>query len=102
MNSNPVAIGINSLRNDPRFVIDEKSPGTKSGIYSYHAERVAIRRAGNCEGGTLYVVRLANGRGRMSAPCDRCMTAIENAGIKKIVFTTNSGIAVTRIGVSNV
>lgn len=94
MNGNPLSIGINSARNNPRYVISDTPDGIKSDIYSHHAERVAIKRAGDCNGATLYVARDGH---RLSMPCERCMPTIIKAGIKKVIFTTDGGYGLIRL-----
>lgn len=48
-----------------------------------HAEVRAIKKAGDCQGAVLFVVRRTLS---MSRPCPNCMANIKNAGIKKIVY----------------
>lgn len=84
-NGNVLAIGINTLRNDPAFVHRNE---TKSGVHSYHAEIVAMRRVrGSLEGATIYVAREMHGKPSLSRPCNRCYRAIVAAGIKEIIYT---------------
>ena len=40
---------------------------------------------------TLYVVRLAASGLRQSSPCKHCLQAIQDVGIKKIVFSDDDG-----------
>jgi deoxycytidylate deaminase len=85
-NGNVVAVATNRLRNCPRTI---KHAGADN--YSYHAERLAIRRAQannvDLDGAVIYVAR-SMGRGSgLSRPCNRCYDAIVDAGIKKIVYT---------------
>lgn len=96
MNGKPVAISINKSRNNPRYVKVEVDG--KADIYSIHAERAAIRQAGNVEGGVLYVVRRGpGGCGKLSLPCNNCMKAIIKAGIKRVFFTTDDGIGMIKV-----
>lgn len=56
---------------------------------SRHAEREAIRDAGqNLKGAVMYVARInKTGQARNSKPCPACAQAIEQAGIKRVVWT---------------
>lgn len=81
-----VGMGWNRHRNDPNFISEEhiKEHAT------YHAEQVAIRDAGdNVAGATIYVARVnRHGEDRNSKPCPLCEFMLANAGIKKIIYTT--------------
>lgn len=93
---NPIAVGINSIRNDPRqfsFQFDDKS------AISVHAEEACLRALGwRADGCTAYVARLnASGLSSMSRPCPRCMDALIQAGVKKICYTTSSRPKIERI-----
>ena len=53
-----------------------------------------IKRKIDISGSTLYIYReKRNGEVAMSRPCSRCMRLIKMAGIKKICYTTEDGIA---------
>lgn len=59
-----------------------------------HAEESVLRQVGDdaC-GATLYVARVgAAGHTRLARPCLRCMHRILDTGIRKVVWTTNTGI----------
>lgn len=78
------AIGINKDRNHPNIV----TPGRAPVDCAIHAEIDALRRAGNVRGATMYNARVnKQGEPRMSKPCDNCQAAIDEAGIKRIVWT---------------
>lgn len=80
-----LAGGCNRYRNDPSVV-------GADGV-SYHAEAVAIRKAGDVQGATLYVARLTRGGALgLSMPCHRCQSLIEETGIRTVVWTTENGI----------
>jgi len=81
--------GYNKDRNRPSIV----SPEHIKSDCSYHAEQVAIREAGdNLRGAIIYVARVnKNGQDRNSKPCPRCHRLIQDAGIKRVVFTTEAG-----------
>lgn len=57
---------------------------------SYHAEIDAINHANtDLNGATIYVARInKHGEERLSRPCSRCASAIKEAGIKKVVYTS--------------
>lgn len=57
---------------------------------SVHAEVAALRRT-HAAGATLYVARLAPSGIALSRPCRRCWTAIQQSGIKSVVYTTAAG-----------
>ena len=63
-----------------------------------HAETMAllpyIKQKQNLSGATLYTCRIkGNGEYGMARPCPRCMQLIKKVGIKKIVYTTDDGVA---------
>ena len=65
------------------------------GKFSYHAEEVALKKAGRrASGATLYVVRVKkdNSRG-LAKPCVRCMEAINRTGIVRVYFTLDASNA---------
>jgi deoxycytidylate deaminase len=78
--------GWNKDRNHPKIV----SPEHIKTDCSWHAEEVAIKDAGtNLKGAIIYVARVnRQGRDRDSMPCSKCMSLIEEAGIKRIVYTS--------------
>jgi deoxycytidylate deaminase len=79
-----LSIGINKHRNDPENI--QKSIVKAS--CSVHAEVDALSRISNAKGATIYVARVAkNGETALSRPCNNCWTAIQNSGIRKVVFT---------------
>jgi deoxycytidylate deaminase len=80
-----VGTGFNKFKNHPR-VIEELFIKK---YCSRHAEEVAIRQAGiHSKGATLYVARINNsGISRNSKPCEECSNLIDDAGIKKVVYT---------------
>jgi deoxycytidylate deaminase len=84
--------GWNKDRNPPS-VIDS---GRIKQDCSYHAEEVAIREAGqNLKGAVIYVARVnKNGEDRDSKPCIKCSGLIKNAGIKKVIYTSEKEVHV--------
>lgn len=79
-----ISVGINKNRNHPTVVSSEH---IKTHC-SVHAEVDAIRKVKNVKGATIYVARVnKNGQDRLSRPCDRCHKAIQEAGIRKVIYT---------------
>ena len=85
-----LSTGWNKNRNHPAIV----SPEHIKTDCSYHAQEVAIREAGeeNVRGAVIYVARVnKSGHDRDSRPCRKCSSLIEHVGIKRVIFTTESG-----------
>lgn len=78
--------GWNRDRNPPNIV----DPDRIKQDCSYHAEEVAIREAGNnIKGAVIYVARInKQGKDRDSQPCVKCYSLIKEAGIKKVIYTS--------------
>lgn len=81
--------GWNKNRNHPTVV----SPEHIKTDCSVHAEEVAIRDAGeNVKGAVIYVARVnKHGHDRQSQPCSKCQALIDSLGIKRVVFTSETG-----------
>lgn len=81
-----IGTGFNKDRNNPYYV----SPEHIKTHCSVHAEVDAIRDAKwNVKGAVLYVARVNNaGEDRNSKPCTRCQVVIEEAQIKKVIYTS--------------
>jgi len=56
-----------------------------------HAEVNAIKQASKTEGADIYVTRHTPTGMAMSKPCDNCMVAIKEAGIRRIYYTSRAG-----------
>ena len=60
-----------------------------------HAEASSIMKAlrhGPVKGMKMYVVRVrSNGELAMSRPCQYCMPTVFNAGIRRVIYSTNDG-----------
>lgn len=84
--------GWNRDRNSPTII----DPNRIKQDCSYHAEEVAIREAGtNLKGAVIYVARInRQGKDRDSQPCTKCSSLIEEAGIKRVIYTSEKGINV--------
>ena len=84
-----VGTGFNKDRNNPYYV----SPEHIKTHCSVHAEVDAIRDANwNVKGAVLYVARVnSQGMDRDSKPCTRCQIVIEEAQIKKVIYTVGEG-----------
>lgn len=80
------AVGVNVSRNDPRNV---QYPKKDSSVHAEVAALNAIR--GDTKGLTLFVARRKkNGEAAESRPCEACQKAIIKAGVKRVVYTTDS------------
>jgi len=86
-----LSTGVNRYRNHPSKVM------SLDGV-SYHAEQVAIRRAGDVAGATIYVARITkSGYVGMAMPCARCQELLDNHGIHTAVWTTPTGWGKMRV-----
>lgn len=81
-----LAFGVNKWRNrDMVAAQTEYNPNL-----TYHAEVDALNRFQDVRGATVYIARVGKaGEMRFSRPCSRCLVALKEAGIKKVVYTTN-------------
>lgn len=86
--------GWNRDRNPPSII----DPDRIKQDCSYHAEEVAIKEAGsNLKGAVIYVARVnRQGRDRDSKPCIKCSSLIQEAGIKKVIYTSEKEINVSK------
>jgi tRNA(Arg) A34 adenosine deaminase TadA len=85
-----LSTGRNRYRNSPSQVDLE-------GV-SYHAEEVALRRAGDPEGATIYVARITRtGKLGMARPCKQCQLRLLNSGIRYFVYTTAIDAVIERV-----
>lgn len=86
--------GWNRDRNSPTII----DPDRIKQDCSYHAEEVAIREAGsNLKGAVIYVARInKQGKDRDSKPCIKCSSLIKEAGIKRVVYTSEKEIHVSK------
>jgi deoxycytidylate deaminase len=84
-----LSIGINSYKTHPQQI----NPYTKKTGDSIHAELDALLSSRtDISGATIYVVRIKRNRSLgLARPCSRCQYLLSAAGIKKVVFTTDSG-----------
>lgn len=79
----PIAVGINKFRNSPSQTVEERV----SIDCSVHAEIDAMSKC-DPSGGVLYVARLSRtGSTALSRPCGMCWDAMEEAGIKRVVWS---------------
>lgn len=85
-----LSMGVNRYRNHP----------SKVGIegVSYHAEEVALKRAGDARGATIYVARVTrSGIMGLARPCERCQELLAEHGVHTAVWTTPTGYGKSRI-----
>lgn len=86
-----LGLGSNKLRN-------HRHAQAPRSAWSIHAEAACLRRILDARGATLYVARVAaTGDTRLARPCPACWNLAFDAGISKIVYTTNSGASVERL-----
>lgn len=84
-----LSVGWSKLHTDPALVDQHKHRFCR---VATHAEVHAINMCKNPAGATLYVARVnRNDQVGMSKPCKKCMQAIQEAGIRKVFYTTNDG-----------
>lgn len=80
-----ISTGFNRYRNHPMHV-------GADGV-SYHAEEVALARAGDPRGSTIYVARVTkSGILGMAKPCGMCQQLLLDNGVRTVVYTTPLGI----------
>lgn len=85
-----LSTGYNRYRNDPAQV--------EFGNASYHAEEVALRKAGDAEGSTIYVARITrSGALGLAKPCPRCLDLLITEGVSTVVWSTPSGLDKARV-----
>lgn len=89
-----LSTGSNRLKNTPSDLIPRSA-------WSTHAEEDCLKQLPTHSRGrrlTLYVTRV-NRRGelKLARPCQRCWNTAVAAGVSRIVYSTNTGIAVERI-----
>lgn len=69
------------------------TPSTPPNRVSTHAEIRVIKNTRNTRGATLYVARLrSKDIHALAKPCSWCMQEIIDAGISRVVFTTNNDV----------
>lgn len=49
-------------------------------------------------GYTMYIGRYSSAGNNISKPCPKCMSSIKTRGIKKIVYTTDEGYIIEKVG----
>ena len=89
-----LSTGSNRLKNTPSDLIPRSA-------WSTHAEEDCLKQLPDHSRGrrlTLYVTRVnRTGDLRLARPCQRCWGSAVAAGVSRIVYSTNTGIAVERI-----
>lgn len=85
-----LSTGVNRYRNSPDQV-------DLAGV-SYHAEEVAIRKAGDVRGATIYVGRITrSGRIGSAKPCARCQELLLENGLSTAIWTEPHGWGKSRV-----
>lgn len=83
-----LAVGINKDRNDPTVVVSDTGPDARGTIFSVHAEIDALKRVKDARGAVVYVARQSKtGTEAFSRPCDGCVKALMDAGVKAVAYT---------------
>lgn len=78
-----LSVGVNTFRNNPNNVCKPKEEA------SIHAEVAALKSAPSTTGVTVYVARTNRDyEPLISMPCVYCFKALNDAGVKRIVWTT--------------
>lgn len=80
-----ISVGFNKFKTSPR------SPHP----YNYlHAEIDTLLGLDYSvtKGATMYIYREANGLPALSKPCESCQIALDNAGVRRVYYTTETGI----------
>jgi len=78
--------GVNTRRNIPGIIDNIDALGD-------HAEARALKNSTKTEGAVAFIARVnKNDQERMSRPCPKCIKALKEAGIKKIVYTIDGSM----------
>lgn len=93
-----LATGVNQEKSHPLQKRYNRARGTRASEWSYlHAELAALLKVKDKSllvGATIYVSRSFKAGGNaLARPCEACMDAIIDRGIKSIVYTTEYGVA---------
>lgn len=93
-NGNVLAIGINSMKNDPRYINPDKHNVLPPDVHimnmlSVHAEEAVLKANGSeAENAVIYIARLsAKGEPALSKPCGSCQKMLKKYGVKKAIWT---------------
>jgi len=99
-NKEVVSVGQNMMKTHPaQHRYNQYVPHPFNQDY-LHSEINAIRkaRAENLRGSTLYIFRRdRNGNTAMCRPCNACMQAIKDSGIKEIYYSIPNGYSYERV-----
>jgi len=96
--SSILATGVNQEKSHPLQKKYNRARGTKATEWSYlHAELTALLKVKDKSllvGSTIYVSRsFKSGGNALARPCEACLDALIDHGVKMIVYTTEHGIA---------
>lgn len=82
----PISAAANKLVTHPKYANPNKTDKL-----SVHAEvRAVINSETSVEGSTIYVYReKKDGTPGLARPCKHCLAVLKDAGVKKIIYTTN-------------
>jgi tRNA(Arg) A34 adenosine deaminase TadA len=62
-----------------------------------HAEMKALKVYNNVNGADIVVVRGSKTNPRLAKPCKYCLERIKNAGIRRVIYSTDNGFEVLRL-----
>lgn len=87
-NSRVLALGVNKWRNPGYYNGRTVGQEDWQDILTVHAEADALSRVSDPDGCEIYIARISQlGAKQLSRPCWRCMSKIESAGIKRMIYT---------------
>lgn len=66
-------------------------------VNKLHAEMRALKYLNNVQGAVMVVVRGSKQNPRLARPCSHCLDIIKEAGIKKVIFTTDAGFEILKL-----
>ena len=79
-----MSIGVNKWRNRDLL----KPEGGYNTHLTVHAEIDALSRVTDARGAVVYIARVGkDGSEKFSRPCDRCAKALQDAGVKQVIYT---------------
>lgn len=97
-----VFAGHNRTKSHPTQAYYNKRAGRITKCDSLHAEMsvlIPYMMIPKCDDAELYVTRMdRNGLPAMCKPCPACELAIREAGIKRVFYTTPTGVEVLNVG----
>lgn len=91
-----LSVGVNRWRN--RNTMTAGVTEAYDSSISTHAEADALSRVSDPMGATIYIARIdVQGRPRFSRPCENCAKLLEEAGVKRVIYTTDQHTVVNEV-----